>query len=187
MTALDETTATAMTFVLVMTLIMSTITDLMHHRIPNLILLPALTIALVAQITVGGAAGLFSAVAGLLVGLILLLPLYVMGGMGAGDVKLLAVAGAFLGPWGTAVAGAVTLVAGGLYAILFLAWRAVRPVLERYTWQLRNWNVDCGVAPSMIAASATQAQTGFAYAPAIATGVLYALWQQGWLGEFPFV
>ena len=50
----------------------------------------------------------------------------IMRGMGAGDVKLLAAAGAFLGPFGVLYAALFSLFAGGAGAIAFVAWRALR-------------------------------------------------------------
>ena len=50
--------------------------------------------------------------AGMGVGLISLLPLYAIGGMGAGDVKLMAGLGAWMGPWLT-LGAFVVLGAGG--------------------------------------------------------------------------
>jgi prepilin peptidase CpaA len=57
--------------------------------------------------------------------------------MGAGDVKLLAAAGSFLGPYGALVGGLSTLLAGGVLAIaMFLGrrfedWRAARLCLPK--------------------------------------------------------
>lgn len=61
--------------------------------------------------------GILFALGGLAVGLVALLPLYLLRVMGAGDVKLMAMAGAFLGPSATVAAILATLVAGGLLAV----------------------------------------------------------------------
>ena len=57
---------------------------------------------------------------GTAVGLALLLPLYAIGGMGAGDVKLLAGVGAWV--WGTVTlyAFAVSAIVGGIIAVLMV-------------------------------------------------------------------
>ena len=55
-------------------------------------------------------------------GLALLLPLYAIGGMGAGDVKLMAGVGAWMGPALTVGAFAASAVVGGVMALVMAAW-----------------------------------------------------------------
>ena len=55
--------------------------------------------------------------AGTGVGLLSLLPLYAIGGMGAGDVKLMAGVGAWLGPWLTLWSFVSTALVGGLLGV----------------------------------------------------------------------
>jgi Flp pilus assembly protein protease CpaA len=62
---------------------------------------------------------------GLAVGALILLPGYLLGRTGGGDVKLLAVAGAFLGPAGAAMAGLYAMAFGGPWLLWWL-WRARR-------------------------------------------------------------
>ena len=69
-----------------------------------------------------GAAGFLWALAGTALGLALLLPLYAIGGMGAGDVKLLAGVGAWVGPVVTFWAFATSAVVGGVMALVMVAW-----------------------------------------------------------------
>ena len=70
----------------------------------------------------GGSAGLLWAFAGAVVGLALLLPLHAIGGMGAGDVKLMAGIGAWMGPSLTLGAFVVSAIVGGLMAIAMVVW-----------------------------------------------------------------
>ena len=100
----------------------ATVTDLLSHRIPTALLAPSLLVAAILGAVSAGFAGLLAAGAGLCVGLAMLLPLYVVGGTAAGDVKLLAVAGAYLGPAGAFVAGMFTFVAGALFGIAWITW-----------------------------------------------------------------
>jgi prepilin peptidase CpaA len=65
----------------------------------------------------GGSPLFLSSLAGATVGLLTLLPLYAIGGMGAGDVKLMAGLGAWLGPWLTVAAFVSTAVAGTVMAL----------------------------------------------------------------------
>lgn len=68
--------------------------DLAARRVPNDLLWAALACATLMH---AGGGSLATMAAGMAVAL-LLMPLYLLGGMGAGDVKLLAVLGAFCGP-----------------------------------------------------------------------------------------
>lgn len=165
-------------FCLVAMLAIATLTDVTSHRIPNALLAPALSIALLVGTAAGGLAGLLMALSGLGVGLALLLPLYAIGAMGAGDVKLLGVAGAFLGPHGAVVAGIMTFIAGAVFGLLWLGWRILRPSIN---YLLATW---MNTQPPAVVHDETTT-TGpkvnrFAYAPAIAVGTTFAIWQQGW-------
>ncbi len=62
----------------------------------------------------GGREMFLWSLAGTGVGLVSLLPLYAIGGMGAGDVKLMAGVGAWLGPWLTLWAFVSSALVGGL-------------------------------------------------------------------------
>ncbi|MGZ5194992.1 MAG: A24 family peptidase [Ramlibacter sp.] len=66
-------------------------------------------------------AGFLSALGGLVAGFAILLPAYAAKVMGAGDVKLMAMAGAFLGWPETLLAVLFTLLAGGAFALAFAA------------------------------------------------------------------
>jgi prepilin peptidase CpaA len=73
------------------------VTDIKSRKIYNIILFPVLLLALVLNVITGGLSGLAAALIGFATGLGILLIPYLMGGMGAGDVKLLAVIGALKG------------------------------------------------------------------------------------------
>jgi prepilin peptidase CpaA len=60
--------------------------------------------------------------AGLAVGLLLFFPIYLLRAMGAGDVKLLAMVGTFLGPLDTFYAALASTIAGGVLSILWVLW-----------------------------------------------------------------
>jgi prepilin peptidase CpaA len=57
---------------------------------------------------------------GVVVGLLLFLPLYLLRAMGAGDVKLLAMIGTFLGPLETFYAALASMIVGGILSILWV-------------------------------------------------------------------
>jgi prepilin peptidase CpaA len=64
-----------------------------------------------------GALGFWDALAGLATGLGLMLPLYLLRAMGAGDVKLMAMVGAFLGPRATVGVVLATFIVGGVMIV----------------------------------------------------------------------
>jgi prepilin peptidase CpaA len=103
------------------------------------------------------------------VGLLLMLPGHVIGGTGAGDVKLFAAIGALLGPIGIAVAFLYTAIAGGLLAAFVAMTRGRMRVTVGQTAALLTAH---GAAVTEIEAPSNDNR--FAYAPAIAAGALMA-------------
>ena len=101
-------------------------TDLRERRIPNAILEPALMAALFLG-GLDGLHGLLDAFGGLIVGIGMLLPLHVLGRMGAGDVKMMGVVGSMLGAWGAVVAGLATMMAGAVLAVVYVMWIFFKP------------------------------------------------------------
>lgn len=112
--------------------IFCSVTDLSIRRIPNAVLFPALITALFLNSLAGGLPGLGDSVAGLAIGLLMLMPLHVLGRMGAGDVKLMGVVGSILGAWGATVAGLATMMAGGILGVGYLVWLLIKP--EVISW-----------------------------------------------------
>jgi Flp pilus assembly protein protease CpaA len=100
------------TLILLLLLALATWVDLRTNRVPNAIVLAGILLAFVLAGAAAGPRGLAAAMAGMFVAGRCLLPFYLGGGMGAGDVKLMAMVGAFLGPLGALSAVALTLVAG---------------------------------------------------------------------------
>jgi Flp pilus assembly protein protease CpaA len=172
-------------YCLIATLLMATLSDVLTHRIPNALLMPALSIALLIWSTAGGAVGLWMSLSGMGVGLAMLLPIYAMGAMGAGDVKLLGVAGAFLGPHGALIAGLMTFIAGAFFGLLWIGWRkfgpCITPMMARYLRPLRYLTPLEGAEDIVTEKLLIKSNNSFAYAPAIATGAVIAISQQGWM------
>jgi Flp pilus assembly protein protease CpaA len=93
------------------------LSDTQERRIPNQLVVVGLLLGLIGQTWLAGGGGPTVAASGALVGLLCLLPFYIAGGMGAGDVKLMAMCGAFLGPLHVVVASVATLLVGGVIGI----------------------------------------------------------------------
>ncbi|HBV86972.1 MAG TPA: peptidase A24 [Desulfosporosinus sp.] len=106
-----------------LTLGIAAFTDWREHKIYNKLLLPAFTIALLLNTLQDGVSGLTSSLLGAVMGFALLLIPYLMGGMGAGDVKLLAVIGAFGGIMFVLTSFLYGAVIGGVISLYLLVRR----------------------------------------------------------------
>jgi prepilin peptidase CpaA len=92
-------------------------------KVPNWITFPMILTGWAYSTVAFGWAGLMWSVVGTVVGLALLLPLYAIGGMGAGDVKLMGGLGAWVWPAVTFYAFCVSAIAGGIIAVVMVLWR----------------------------------------------------------------
>lgn len=105
-------------FILFILVFIAAISDIKTRRIPNKLVFSGALIAIAFHTISPSGIGTLSSIEGLAVGLASLLPLYMMRAMGAGDVKLMAMVGAFLGPASALGAAITTLILGGVLAIL---------------------------------------------------------------------
>ncbi|MDQ0351314.1 prepilin peptidase CpaA [Alkalibacillus filiformis] len=114
---------TVINALLFIVLLICLVTDLKERKIYNKVLLPAFVAALLLNSFFYGLSGLGDALLGSLIGFAILLIPYLMGGMGAGDVKLLAVIGAFQGPIFVVVTAIYMALLGGLVGLAMLIFR----------------------------------------------------------------
>jgi prepilin peptidase CpaA len=123
---------------LLLLLLVAAWSDIRTRRIPNVLVFPGAIAGVLLHALLpqeAGGPGVLSSLAGWGTGLALLLPLYLLRIMGAGDVKLMAMAGAFLGAQETVGALLCVLLAGGVLALGAALWQGKLGVL----W--RNFNV----------------------------------------------
>ena len=106
--------------VLAILLLIAVITDTRYHRIPNWLTYPSIIIGIICHTSIRGLEGLFFSIGGAGVGIVVLSFFYLMGGTGAGDVKLMGAVGGFLEPKGTFIAFLFASIVGGIYGLMFM-------------------------------------------------------------------
>lgn len=164
---------------LLITLLLASVwIDVKQRKIPNQLVSGGLVTALGVQMFIPG--GTLQWLLGLLVGLVLLFPLYRLRVMGAGDVKLMAMVGAFIGPAAAAGAVLTTLVAGGVLGVAWAFWtKNAGRLLTNLSWIFRNLPVGPGADTSRVRAVMALASVGnLPYAVAIAAGTFIQLYLQ---------
>jgi prepilin peptidase CpaA len=122
-TILEALTENWHIWLVTVTLIVAAVIDGLQLKVPNWITFPMVISGLVFSFAAFGWEGLAWSLIGTVVGLALLLPAYAIGGMGAGDVKLLAGVGAWV--WGTHTfyAFCASAIVGGVIAIGMVLWQ----------------------------------------------------------------
>ena len=94
---METTTIIQLACVAGLTLV-ATATDLKNRRIPNWLTVSAAVLGLVFHVATAGVAGLWFSLGGFGVGFGILFVLWLIGGGGGGDVKLMGAVGAWVGP-----------------------------------------------------------------------------------------
>lgn len=154
-------------YLLIILLTICVITDIKERKIYNKVLFPFLILALIFHTITGGWSGLTETFLGTAVGLGILLIPYLLGGMGAGDVKLLAVIGGLKGVSFVLMASLYMALAGGIMAIIYLLYR--KGLLKRFLYMIHG--VRHGMRLSLIEDSNSM-KTTLPYGVAIAAGAI---------------
>lgn len=110
--------------VLLLLVSVAAINDIATRRIPNRLLLVGLACALALHVfSADPGRSLLAAIEGMGIGFLIFLPFYLLRGMAAGDVKLMAVVGAFTGPGYAFEIALLTWCVGGLMALVTILLR----------------------------------------------------------------
>ncbi len=129
-----------LTIILTIILIISVITDIKERRILNIVTFPTILFGVVFHTVSNGINGLLFSSLGLLLGMALLIIPYALGGMGAGDVKLLGAVGALQGSLFVFQAFLYTCIAGAIFATIILIRR------KQFFSRLKNITVVLSLA-----------------------------------------
>lgn len=114
-------------------LIIAAVYDIRFQRVPNWLNFSTAAAGVACHTYLGGLNGFILSVEGMFLGIALLVLFFIMGGMGAGDVKLLGAGGAFLGPAGVFAAFLIAGLTGGVYAVASLIKNGrMKNTLSRY-------------------------------------------------------
>ncbi len=113
----------AINLILILLALTSFITDILKKNIYNMQTYPSMALGLILGYAAGGGHGILMSLAGLFTGLALLFIIFLAGGIGAGDVKLLGAIGALKGTvfvlWTMFYTGLI----GGVMAFALLIWK----------------------------------------------------------------
>ena len=153
-------------------LAVATATDLRSRRIPNWLVLPFLGAGIVVSTCLHGWHGLGQSLGGVALATVAFGALFCMGGMGAGDVKLMAAIGAWLGVAQIVTAMVLTGLAGGLIALCWaIGGGFIGELLAGSGNLIFGWKRR-GLAPDPDLTLSSPRARAMPYAPVIAIGTL---------------
>ena len=111
---------TTLKLLLMAIVVVAAIYDLRFRRIPNWLNLSGVVLGVLVNTVLFAGSGLAVAALGIGCSLLVYVPLYLIRGMGAGDVKLMAAVGAIAGPWNWLGIFIATALLGGVVSLVFV-------------------------------------------------------------------
>lgn len=156
-------------------LVLAAVNDLRFQKIPNLLTFTTMALGLGYHSAMGGLDGLFFSAGGLVLGMAILILPYLLGGMGAGDAKLMGAVGAILGSRGVFIAFLFTAIVGGVYALIILLINTEysKALIKRSRTMLKTLIVTGQFIP--IPAGENENKPKLCYGIAIAGGTLLSV------------
>ena len=150
--------------------------DLRAQRIPNELTFGAAAAGLLTCAATNGLAGAGNSIAGWMCGVALFFPFFAVRGMGAGDVKLLAAFGAWMGPADVVQVALSAAIAGAILGLALAVARGyVRTLLGNLRLLFTTWAV---VGPCTVPSVTLDTARGprLAYAVPLTIGAVVTLW-----------
>jgi prepilin peptidase CpaA len=150
--------------------------DVRQHRIPNWITFGAAAAGLIYHVALSGSQGLTDSLGGWLVGVAMFVLPFMLGGLGAGDVKLVAALGAWLGLNDALWLGLYVGASGGFIALAVAVARGyLRRALINIRLLLTHWRVaGLHALPELTIHSASAPK--LAYGVSILAGTVVTVW-----------
>ncbi|MEZ5392757.1 MAG: prepilin peptidase [Bryobacterales bacterium] len=137
--------------------LMASAEDLWRREISNVVTASAFTVGVALNGYLHGWDGVVASLLGGVIGFAVFLLFFVLGGMGGGDVKLMAAFGAIIGKEQVITAAVMTALVGGLMALVFLGYCKIRRLFSK---------------PGSGSEEQPDRKLFIPYAPAISLGVL---------------
>ena len=175
---------------MVLLLVLLAIQDVRSHRISNKLVLIGMLSGVVLNgvlpegwgfnSVIPGALGWLAAIQGIAIGILGLLPLYWLRAMGAGDVKLMGMVGAFLGPSDVIGAMLATFVVGGVVGLVVVLWsRRLAHMLENIKFIVLGSVMKLSAGQAPLIDNSADSVGNLPYAIAITLGTFaYLIWQR---------
>jgi prepilin peptidase CpaA len=155
--------------------LVAVIVDVKSARIPNWLTGGGLLVGLGLHVCFAGWSGLeMAAAAALAGGGVLFLP-FLVGGIGGGDVKLMAAASAWVGIHHALALIFATAIAGGVFAIGYIAFRRRTSDTLSRVWQLCRFHLLFGIRPHPDVSEPLADSIHFPYSLAVAAGTVFVL------------
>jgi prepilin peptidase CpaA len=110
---------------------LATVEDLRSRTISNWLCLFGLIAGLAVHAALQGWSGLGGSLLGALIGFAVFLIFFLLGGMGGGDIKLMAAFGAILGKRQIVHAAVFAAMVGGVMALIYVAYKKLRQLAQR--------------------------------------------------------
>ena len=156
----------------------ATFTDLRSRRIPNWLVFPFLLAGIVVSGALRGWSGIGHSLAGIALGGLLFGVLCALGGMGMGDVKLVAAIGAWIGPAQLLTALVITGMAGGIMVLCWAVAGGFLSELFQGTGDLLLGFGKRGLRPHPELVLDNPLTRKMPYAPAIAIGTIFSFFSR---------
>ncbi len=172
----NEAIPTSSLVALAITVLIAAWTDWTTWRIPNWLVAGSAAAAMMLAAFAPDGIGLRASLLGGLVGFVLFLPLYVVKGMAAGDVKLMAAIGMASGPWIAVDIALMTCLIGGAWALVAMALNKDAGALP---WLVLQWRARFGRRTAEKQSTPAPGRNGkqmIPYGVVIALGTLAAMW-----------
>ena len=154
--------------------------DVRNARIPNCLTYSGLVAALFSRAVLMGWSGLESGMMGVAVAGGIFFVLFLLGGMGGGDVKLMAAVAAWAGSGQVVALLWAAAIAGGILAVVYVVFgrRVRRTVLN--TFELIGHHLTSGLQPHPSLNVREPGSTRVPYGVAIAIGTMYCAGSAIW-------
>ncbi|WP_018923519.1 A24 family peptidase [Salsuginibacillus kocurii] len=160
--------------VLLLLLAICVVTDVRNRKIYNKVVYPGLLFAFIFHTIQAGWEGISHSFLGFLLGFGLLLIPYLMGGMGAGDVKLLAMVGAFKGAAFVFYTFIYMAIIGAVIALAIILFRRgfLKSLIYKFSSMKSGVKYSAGLSKQSLSAT-------YPYGVAIAGGAMISLFAEG--------